>query len=75
MFRQGFLIVINTAWSMLNFTIIPAGSFGTHGNITFLNFLTLGLGGIMLLKFFRYCLGGNFNDVTDKEKRTRWTNK
>lgn len=66
MYSSGFQLIINTAWSMLNTVIIPAGSFGSHGNITFINILVLGLGGITLARFVRFCLGGNFSEFTDK---------
>lgn len=68
MYSNGFQLIINTAWSMLNITILPAGAFGDHGNITFLNILLLGLGALFTTKFLRFCLGGHFNFSNDKVK-------
>lgn len=69
MFADGFSLIINTAWGLLNTIIIPSGSFGSHGNITFLNILLLGLGGITLARFIRFCMGGNFSQFTDRHYR------
>lgn len=71
MFIEGFQLIINTAWSMLNITILPAGAFGEHGNITFFNILVLGLGALFTAKFLRFCMGGHFNSTLDKVKVNR----
>ena len=68
MFVDGFRLIIDTAWSMLNITILPAGAFGDHGNITFVNILVLGLGALFTAKFLRFCMGGHFNFSEDKVK-------
>lgn len=66
MFANGFQLILNAAWSCLNTVIIPAGSFGDHADITFINCLTLLLGATFLVKFFRLATGGSFNIVRDK---------
>lgn len=67
-YSRGFQLIINSAWNLLNTVIIPSGSFGSHGDITFMNILMLGLGGLILVKFVRFCMGGNFNSFHDKYK-------
>lgn len=67
-YSNGFRLIIETAWGLFDTVIIPSGSFGNHGDITFMNILLLGLGGLMLVKFVRFCMGGNFNSFHDKYK-------
>lgn len=65
MFADGFQLIMNTAWGCVNTVIIPAGSFGDHGDITFLNCLVLLVGCTVLVKFFRFATGGRFNIQRD----------
>lgn len=67
MYSNGFQILIDTVWSMLNTVVIPSGAFGSHGNITFLNIMLLGLGATFLCKFIRLCTCGHFNFYHDKD--------
>lgn len=67
-YSSGFQLIINTAWNLLNTVIIPSGSFGNESDITFINLLLLGVGGLILVKFVRFCMGGNFNSFHDKYK-------
>lgn len=66
MFGSGFALVIQTAWDALDIVIFPAGSFGQHDDITLFYILLFSLGAVMLIKFVRYCMGGNFNEFTEK---------
>lgn len=68
MFAEGLRIIMNTAMMMLNFVVIPANAFGNHGAVSFWQVFVLGLGGVFLVKFVRYCMGGNFNEFGDKGK-------
>ena len=69
-YSSGFQLIINTAWDLLSTVIVPAGSFGNEADITFLNIALLGVGGIFLVKFYRFCVGGNFNQFHDHYKDT-----
>lgn len=70
MLSQGFSTVINSAWAMINTTVIPANSFGVHGAVTLFHFLVMGVGGKILISFLRYCMGGDhFNISRYKEGR------
>lgn len=57
---------MRNAWHMLDFVIFEASSFGGNQDITLKNILTLILGGIVLVKFVRFCMGGNFNSSSDR---------
>lgn len=68
MFAEGLRIIMNTAFMMLNFVIIPENAFGTHRAVSFWQIFVLGLGGVFLIKFVRFCMGGQFNSMRDKGK-------
>lgn len=57
---------MRNAWHMLDFVVFKANEFGGNEDITLKNILVLILGGIMLVKFVRFCMGGNFNTSSDR---------
>lgn len=58
---RGLAMCMRQAWHCLDFVIFDANSFGGNEDITLKHILILILGGIMLIKFIHFCMGGNFD--------------